>query len=296
MTPIRTRLGAVGVWSMELRTGTDAGARMDAAAELDELGYGTILIPGRDGGDVLDVAAELLRATRRAVVGTGILNIWAHDPADVAATVAGFERDHAGRFLLGLGVSHPVLVDRGDVVRYRRPLTRMRRYLDELAATAEPPDADHIVVAALGPKMLALAGERVAGAHPYLVPVAHTRAAREILGAGPLLAPEQPVVLDADPVRARDRARTYVGRYLEHFPNYVRNLLRHGYTEDDVRDGGSDRLVDDLVAQGDETAVARRVAEHHAAGADHVCVQVVPDDGELPRDAWRRLAPALLRR
>jgi probable F420-dependent oxidoreductase len=291
---LRRALGPVGVWSMQLRTTSDRALRADAAAELDELGYGSIFVPGRDGGDVLDVAAELLAATRRSVVATGILNVWAHEPAEVAAVTATLGRAHPGRFLLGLGVSHPVLVDREDPGRYRRPLAKMRSYLDELGATDEPPAPAGTVLAALGPKMLALAAERTAGAHPYLVPVAHTRAARQILGPGPLLAPELPVVLDADPRRARDRARTYVSRYLETFPNYVDNLLRHGFGEDDVRDGGSDRLIDGLVASGDEAAVAARVAEHHAAGADHVCVQVVPEGDDPPREEWRRLAPALL--
>jgi probable F420-dependent oxidoreductase len=147
------------------------------------------------------------------------------------------------------------------------------------------------VLAALGPKMLDLARERSAGAHPYFVPVAHTRAARERLGPEPLLAPEQAVVLDPDPARARETARAHVTRYLE-LPNYTNNLLRHGFTEDDLRDGGSDRLVEAIVAGGDVDAIARRIREHREAGADHVALQVL-GAGELPRAAWRELAEAL---
>lgn len=288
-----TSLGAVGIWSMGLREHPDPARRAEAAAELEELGYGALFIPGRDGGDVLGAAETLLAATRRVVVATGILNIWAHEPAEVARRRAAIDAEHPGRFLLGLGVSHATLVDRKQPGRYARPLARMRTWLDALDAADPPVPASARVLAALGPRMLALARARSAGAHPFLVTVEHTRRAREILGPDRLLAPEQPVVLEPDPSRARERARAYLRRFLASFPNYVSNFLRLGFGDDDVAGAGSDRLVDAVVAWGDEEAIARRVAEHRAAGADHVCIQVIAGPDELPLEAWRRLAPAL---
>ena len=167
----------------------------------------------------------------------------------------------------------------------------MTEFLDGLDAATPPVPPDGRALAALGPRMLALAAGRTAGAHPYLVTPEHTRQAREILGDGPLLAPEQKAVLETDPARARKLARGALNIYLQ-APNYIANLLRLGFTEDDISQA-SDRLVDSLVVWGDETAIARRVAEHHAAGADHVCVQVVTGEPALPRSEWRTLAPAL---
>lgn len=293
MTP-SGRLGRVGIWSMGLREHADGAAVAEAAAELEALGYSALFIPGRAGGDVLGAAGRLLRATRGVAVATGILNIWMHEPEEVARGRAALASAHPDRFWLGLGVSHAALVNRDAPGRYRRPLSAMRTYLDRLDAAEPPVPRDGRVLAALGPKMLALAGERAAGAHPYLVPVEHTRRARQALGPGPLLAPEQTVLLETDSTRARARAREYLGRYLEHFPNYADNLLSLGFTADDLRGGGSDRLVDAVVAWGDEAAIAARVAEHHRAGADHVCIQVVAEPERLPREEWRRLAPALV--
>jgi probable F420-dependent oxidoreductase len=288
-------IGRVGIWSGELRRHAERGTQgaAEAAAELEELGYGALFIPGSAGGDVLGAAGRLLGATRRAVVATGILNVWMHEPADVAAGRAALAADHPERFLLGLGISHASIVDREREGRYRRPLSTMRAYLDALDGADPPVPAAGRVLAALGPRMLELARDRSAGAHPYFVPVEHTRAARAALGGGPLLAPEQAVLLETDAGRARERARSHLERYLA-LPNYTNNLLRHGLGEDDLRDGGSDRLVDAIVAWGDEEAIAARVRAHHQAGADHVCVQVVGLEGDaLPREEWRRLAPAL---
>lgn len=285
-------IGSVGVWSTQLRWG-DAGEIADAAAELDELGFGALWFPGGAGGDVFGAAQRLLTATQRAVVATGILNLWMHEPDEVAAQHAQLQATHDGRFLLGLGVSHAALIDR-DEKRYRRPLARVRSYLDALDA-AEPrvPERER-VLAALGPKMLALAAERTAGAHPYLVTPEHTRRAREVLGDRALLAPEAKVVLERDATRARAIAREHLAIYLD-LPNYTRNLARLGFTDEDLSDGGSDRLVDAVVAWGDLDTVAARVREHHDAGANHVCVQVLGQDRtSLPRDAWRALAPAVL--
>lgn len=286
-------LGRVGVWSGELRRHEDRGAVVEAAAELEELGYSALFIPGGAGGDVLGAAAELLRATRSVAVATGILNVWMHAPANVAAGVGRLQEDHPGRFALGLGISHAQSVDRDEPGRYRRPLATMRAYLDDLDAAESPVSRERRLLAALGPRMLELARDRSAGSHPYFVPVEHTGVAREALGPRAVLAPEQAVLLETDPVRARERAREHVSVYLA-LPNYTNNLLRVGLTEEDLRDGGSDRLVDAVVAWGDEEAIAERVAAHHEAGADHVCIQVVGGaPGELPREDWRRLAGAL---
>jgi probable F420-dependent oxidoreductase len=226
-------------------------------------------------------------------VAPGILNIWMHDPQDVAVEHARLVREHDDRFLLGLGIGHAPTVNAKEPGLYRKPYSKMRSYLDELDAATPPVPGDERILAALKPRMLELSRDRSIGAHPYFVPVAHTAAARETLGAGPVLAPEQAVVLETDPTRARERARRHMERYLR-LPNYTGNLLRFGFDEDDIAGTGSDRLVDAIVAWGDETAIAERVRAHHDAGADHVCIQVVGvPEGELPLDEWRALAPAL---
>jgi probable F420-dependent oxidoreductase len=285
-----TDVGVLGVWSGELRRHGDAGVIREAAAELEDLGYGALWIPGGTGGDDLFPAVgRLLDATRAVTVSTGVLNVWMHEPADVAREAAALEERHPGRLLVGLGISHAALVDRAEAGRYRKPLSTMRTYLDALDAAEPPLPEERRLLAALGPKMLDLAGTRSAGAHPYFVGVQHTRVARERLGAGPLLAVEQAVVLEPDANAARAAAREHMALYLT-LPNYVNNLLRTGFTAEDLQDGGSDRLVDGIVAWGTEEAVAHRVAEHREAGADHVCLQVLGHAPGLPLDAWRRLA------
>jgi probable F420-dependent oxidoreductase len=247
------------------------------------------------GGDVLGAVEHLLAATRSVSVATGILNVWMHDPASVATGWGEIEQRWPGRFALGLGSSHAPIVDAGHPGRYRRPVGTMRTYLDALDASRPQVPAGARFLAALGPRMLELARERTGGAHPYLAPPEHTRRAREILGPGRVLAPEQAVLLEPDPDRGRERAGRFVADYLR-LPNYVAHLRRLGYGEDDLAGGGSDRLVRDLVVWGDERAIAARVAAHHDAGADHVCIHVIgARDEVLPRDQWRRLAPALLR-
>ncbi len=285
-------LGQVGIWSTALRYG-DRGEARDAAAELETLGFGALWLPGGTGGDIFEAVSALLDATRTVALATGILNLWMHDSAEVATTHAGITDEHSDRFLLGVGVSHAPLVDADHPGRYARPLDATRRYLDALDAATPPVPVAERALAALGPKMLTLARDRTAGAHPYLVPPEHTRQARAVLGAGPLLAPEQSAVLESDPATAREVARRHLSIYLQ-LPNYVNNLRRLGFTEEDVAAPGSDRLVDGIVARGDVGAIARRVQEHRDAGADHVCVQVLaPDPRVLPRDAWRELGPAL---
>ena len=285
-------LGKVGIWSRELRYNPDRGARAAAAAELEDLGYSAIFIPDV-GGDVLGAAAQLLAATRRIPVATGVLNIWMHDPAEAASGRANLVERFGPRFLLGLGSSHAPLVEAARRVPYTRPFSRMQQYLDALDTADAPVPAAERMLAALGPRMLSLARARAGAAHPYLVPPEHTAMARRALGPGVVLAPEQAVLLDADPRRSRERARAFVSDYLA-LPNYVRNLRRLGFAEDDFRGGGSDRLVDALVARGDEAAIAARVRAHHDAGADHVCIYVFGGASEtLQLEAWRHLAPVL---
>jgi probable F420-dependent oxidoreductase len=278
-------LGRVGIWSIGLRFHPDAGEIAEAAAELEELGFGALFTPGGVGGeDVFPSMGRLLAATRWVPVVSGIVNVWMHSPEETAAAFAGLEREHPGRFQLGLGISHSDLV-----AGYSHPLAAMNAYLDGLDAVPR----ERRLIAALGPRMLDLARDRSAGTHPYFVPVEHTRFARERLGPDAVIAVEQAVLLETDPAVARTRAREHMAGYLAR-PNYTDNLARLGFGEDDRRGGGSDRLVDAIVAWGDEQAVAERVAAHHAAGADHVCVQVVGGvEHGLPREQWRRLAAVL---
>jgi probable F420-dependent oxidoreductase len=283
-----TPAGKIGVWSPQLREG-DAHEVAAAAAELEELGYGAIWVPGREHDDLEERLRLLLAATERILVATGIVSIWTHPADATAALQARLTFEFPGRFLLGLGVSHAPAV--GE--RYRRPLTEMTRYLDVLDAADPPVPRTERVLAALAPRMLALARERARGSHPYLVTPEHTRTAREALGPDALLAPEQTVVLEEDADTARAVARQWLARYLQ-LPNYTDNWLRTGFDRADIEDGGSDRLVDALVAWGDFDAIGARVGAQRAAGADHVALQVVTaDPARLPREQWRRLAGAL---
>jgi len=285
-------LDGVGIWSLQLRFG-DPGAAAEAAAELDELGYRALWVPD-SGGPVFEALANLLGATRRTVIATGILNLWMHEPAFVASSRAALAEKFGERLLLGIGVSHARLVDRKEQGRYRQPVRAMTAFLDEIDVAVPPVPVADRVLAALGPKMLELARTRARGAHPYLVTPEHTAIARTTLGVGPLLAPEQAVVLTDDRAAGLLVARKFLAGYLE-LPNYANSLRRLGFTEDDIT-GVSDRLVDATIAIGDEAAIAKRVGEHRAAGADHVCVQVINADNSfsLPTEEWRRLAPALL--
>jgi probable F420-dependent oxidoreductase len=286
------QLGEIGIWARELRAG-DEGARREAAAQLEEMGFGTLWFPGGHDDDSLACARVVLDATQRVNVATGITNIWTEEPAGVAAARAELVGTYGRRFLLGVGISHRAPMDRIREGMYRKPYSAMVAYLDELDAAPEPPPHDEIVIAALGPRMLRLCAERAAGTHPYLSTPEHTRVARETVGPDKHVAPEQGVVLESDPERARALARGFIERYLT-LPNYFNNWLRHGYTEDDLRDGGSDRLVDGLIAWGTDEQIAARVREHLDAGADHVCLQVIHDGDGPPVEGWRRMADALL--
>jgi probable F420-dependent oxidoreductase len=219
------------------------------------------------------------------------LNLWMHPAAESAAAHARLRSSYGDRFLMGIGVSHSALIDAKEPGRYRRPLEAMRSYLDGLDSAEPPVDRSRRVLAALGPKMLELARDRAAGCHPYNVTAEHTASCRRALGAGALVLPELAVALTTDAEEARRLGRAHLAAYLG-LPNYANNLRRLGFGDEDLSDGGSDRLVDALVAWGDVEQIAARVQEHRDAGADHVCIQALVDDG-FPWDAWRELAPAL---
>jgi probable F420-dependent oxidoreductase len=281
-------LGPVGVWwSGSWQVHDDPG--LDAATELETLGYGALWSSGGFNPGLAPHFERLLGSTRHVAVASGIVSVWAGTPEDVGPAVAALEVTFPGRFLLGIGASHaPIVKD------YTRPYSQVVAYLDALDALETPVRPDRRVLAALGPRMLELAAARTAGAHPYFVPVAHTARARGILGPGPLLAPEVAVVLDTDPVRARELARRYAAIYLD-LPNYTENLRTLGYGDEDIEGGGSDRLIDAVIGWGDTDAVASRIHEHLDAGADHVCIQVVADHQAFPLAEYRRLAAALQR-
>ncbi|MGC5163330.1 TIGR03620 family F420-dependent LLM class oxidoreductase [Rhodococcus sp. DT1] len=275
-------------------SGKTREAALDAARELDDLGYERLWTSGGFGEGVPPVYGEVLNATTRLGVASGIVSIWHAEPADVAATVARFEEEHPGRFLLGVGTSHAPVVDAKAAHTYTKPYSHMVEYLDALDAAQPPVPAERRVLAALGPRMLALSAARAAGAHPYFVPAEHTAQAREILGAGPLLAPEVAVVLESDEDTARGIAREYMRGYLS-LPNYSNNLLRLGYTEDDVAGGGSHRLMDALIPWGDLDRVVAGIDKHYRAGADEVAIQVLTaDPNAFPAADYRELAAALI--
>ena len=286
---VRSRLGKVGVWSRTPYFGpADTATSMAAAAE--KLGYPAFWIPGFDGGHIFERCGMALAASSKLIIATSIINIWRHEPAEAAQIANKLRADSGARFLLGLGGSHKGLI--GDEYDKISPIAKMRNYLDDLDAAGLPPEAR--LLGAFGPKMLQLSGERSIGGHPYLVPPEHTAAAREVLGEGPLLMPEQAVILESDPVKARAIAREFVPLYLG-APNYANNMFRLGYNEEDfAAEGGdvSDRLIDALVAWGDPEAIAARIRAHLDAGADHVGVQSWGPKPEV--DVWRELAPVLL--
>lgn len=293
-------LGRTGIWTFDL-DGSPAGLVREAAAEIEELGYGAIWYGEALGRETFGNAWLLLSATRRLTVASGIANISLRDPVAAATAERALGEAFPGRYLLGLGghrvddTIHPM--DGYPMPAVGRAVATMSAYLDAMDAVPNhgpvPDPAPRRVLAALGPKMLALAAARTWGAHPYFVPVAHTARAREIMGQNAFLGVEQAVVLDTDLARAREVARAHVGGYLA-APHQVANLRRMGFGDADIADGPSDRLVDAIVAYGDTDVIAERVRAHHDAGADHVCVQVLTArTGELPRAEWRALAPAL---
>jgi probable F420-dependent oxidoreductase len=290
-------LGKIGIWTAQFENHPAAKVQ-EAARELEELGYGAIWFGEAVGREALTHAGLLLAGTRRIVIATGIANIYGRDPVAMACGQKTLTEAYPDRFVLGLGVSHAPLVEQLRGHQYEKPVPRMRAYLDamdEATYRSVPPSSKPVrVLAALRPKMLELAAARTDGAHPYNVNPEHTARARKILGAGRLLCPEQTVLFETDPAKARKMGREFLDLYLK-LPNYTNNFLWLGFDENDFRNGGSDRLIDAVVAWGDLNAIRDRIREHHAAGADHVCVQVLAaDPRELPLREWRELASALL--
>jgi len=269
-------LGRIGIWRHP------SGLTPEVVAEVEALGYGAIWVGGSPGGD-LGVVENLLDTTDHIAVATGIVNVWKDDAATIGADYHRITATHPGRFLLGLGIGHPEAT-----AEYRRPYATLVSYLDELDDLEVP--AEGRALAALGPRFLRLAADRSAGAHPYLVTPEHTRRARQILGDGPLLAPEQKVVLETDPDRARAIGRPSVQHPYLGLTNYVDNLRRLGWSDADFADGGSDALIDALVVHGDGEGLGRGLTAHLDAGADHVAVQVLGPD---PLPALRALAGSL---
>ncbi|MEE8407727.1 MAG: TIGR03620 family F420-dependent LLM class oxidoreductase [Acidimicrobiia bacterium] len=288
-------IGRVGLWTFLLDEHPTSRVR-ELAQEIEEMGWPTLWRPESTGRDVLVSSSVLLDTTTRLVVASGIAQIYARHPVTAAAAQKTLFEAHQGRFLLGLGVAHAPSVEGIRKLEYRTPYTDMVAYLKAMKEApynaVEPATKPPTVLAALGPRMLKLSAEAADGAHPYFTPPEHTATARDILGQGPLLAPEQMVVIDSNRERARSVARTNMARYLK-LPNYTNNLLRCGFTQTDI-DDMTDRLVDGIVACGDIDVTVERVQQHLDAGADHVCIQVLvaENDLDITIDHWRLLADA----
>jgi probable F420-dependent oxidoreductase len=274
-------LGTIGVWTRYRDLGEENAA--EAAGLVEELGYGAFWL---GGSPRLPSVRPLLEATETLVVATGIVNGWAYDPAQLAAEYTMLAQDFPDRLLVGIGIGHPEATS-----DYARPLSAMRTFLDDLDRADTPLPRDRRCLAALAPKMLTLSAERSLGAIPYFVPIAHTKAARAQLGADPLLAPEVAFVFDGDADRARDKARAYARTYLG-LSNYTNNLLRHGFSDEDLADGGSDRLIDAVIPHGSADEIAATVRAHLDAGANHVTLQAIGEPG-IPRQGWTALAEAM---
>ena len=294
---LSARLGRVGVWSFALQrqAAADAGASM---REYERLGFPAVWMPESVGSkDVMAHAALLLGASEKAIVAPGIASIYARDPMAMANGAKALGEAYPGRFVLGIGVSHaPSVKVRGS--DYGKPIETMTAYLDAMDAASyagpEPTEAVPLVLAALGPRMLELAAARTDGAHPYFVPVEHTPIARQSLGSEPCLAVEQTAVLSTDPDEARRIGRAFARHYLA-LPNYANNLRRLGWSDEDIANDGSDRMIDAVVAWGDVDAIVARVKAHLDGGADHVCVQLRVDSSADPALAgYAELASALL--
>jgi probable F420-dependent oxidoreductase len=274
-------LGNFGLWTSYRAIGEDNAA--EAAALAERLGYGTFWLGGSPNPARV---TPLLAATERLTAATGIVNVWQSEPQTVAAERAQLVTNFPDRFMLGIGIGHPEATS-----DYKHPLTAMRNFLDGLDAAQRPVPPEERCLAALGPKMLDLSRERAAGTHTYFVSPEHTRFARERVGPDKLVAPEMACVLDTDVEGARVKAREYAKTYLG-LSNYTNNLLRFGFTEADIADGGSDRLIDVIIPHGSAEEIAAAAREHLDAGADHVCLQTVGVTG-VPVDEWTALAAAL---
>jgi len=289
---LRSRLGRVGIWMPPPAwIGADPGA---TAVAIERAGFTSVWIGGGNATpDALELLKPLLAETSKLVVATGIVNIWAWEAGRLRSDAAALAREFPGRFVLGLGVSHaPLVTQLGHT--YERPLAKMEKFLDELDHPAEhgaDSELPPVVLAALGPRMLTLSAERTAGAHPYFTPPEHTAYARKVLGAAPLLIPEQAVSLATDHGEGRAAGRAYAERYLR-MPNYTRNLRRFGFGADDLEGGGSDRLISAVIPSG-AAAVAERVRAHVDAGADHVLVQPLEASGTFAAGQVDDLAAAM---
>ena len=291
----RLNLGKIGIWTWTLDAQPMPAAR-EAVQEIEELGFKTVWIPEAVGREPFAHAGILLSATKQLILATGIASMYARTAATMQSGQKTLTSAFPDRFLLGIGASHGHMVKSLHKTAYVKPYSAMVEYLDAmdggLFMAAEPTTPTHRVLAALGPKMLKLAGERADGAHPYFTTPQHTAVAREILGGEPTLAPEQAVILETDPTKARAIARSYMGTYTR-LPNYANNLLREGFTEDDIKNQ-SDKLVDAICAWGTLDTVRGRIQEHLDAGASHVSVQVLTEGlVELPKVQWRELATLL---
>lgn len=291
------QLGRIGIWTRALEN-LPAAKAQETAHELEELGYGALWFGEALGREVLTNAGMLLAGTKRIVISTGIANIYARDAVAMASGQKTLAEAYPNRFLLGLGVSHIPLVEQLRGHRYEKPVATMRAYLEAMDRAPynapRPSGQPARVLAALGPKMLELSRDCANGAHPYNVNPEHTAQARTILGPEPYLCPEQGVVLETNADKARAIGRAFLGFYLT-LPNYTNNFLRLGFTESDFKDGGTNRLIDSIVAWGDLDAIRKRVKEHHDAGADHVCIQVLTADEKTPpMREWKELAAVLL--
>jgi len=277
--------GTLGVW---LRRQMGPERLVALAREAEELGYDTVWISGGGTPGVFDLVADVLSGTSRVKVATGIANIWVETPQSVTEAWHRLEDTHPGRAYVGLGISHSRLVDGMPGQTYAKPLARTTSYLDELDALPDALPADRRLLAALGPRMCALAAERSLGTHPYLVTTSNTAAARAGVGGEAVVAPELGVVLDPDLGSARAQARSALSYYLD-LPTYSNNWMRSGFTQADIENGGSDALFDEVVALGSLEQVEARIAAHRAAGADHVCIQALGERD--PLEIFRVLAP-----
>jgi len=289
-------VGKLGVWAG--LDGMTAANALAFARRTEKRGYGALWTPESRGRNVLVNAAWLLAGTSKLIIASGIANIYARDAMAMANAQRGLNEQSANRFLLGIGVSHKPMVSNLRGHTYGRPVATMRAYLKAMRAApfqAPLPSAPpRTVLAALGPKMLALAAEMTDGAHPYCVTPEHTAAARRILGPGKLLCPELMVLLETDPAKARAAARAALSTYIQ-LENYAANWRRLGFTDSDLAAGGSNRFIDANVAWGDESAIRKRIQQFWDAGADHVCIQSIDPSGSrttIDERIFDLLAPA----
>jgi probable F420-dependent oxidoreductase len=276
------------VWTTELRFG-DSAESSEAAAELDDLGFGAVWLPGLDGAGILEAVERQLRATKRIAVATGVIGIWGHDADRLAADHARLQADYGHRFLLGLGISNAEAAQGIGGRDNFRPIADMSAYLDALDEAQPRVEVADRILAAMGPQMVDLAARRSLGTHPFLVTPDYCAKTRSVIGKDNLLAPYVPVVLTSD----RDDAHAAAGQWLGQFigmPSYNSSLRTQGFTDADLTDGPSERLIDAVTAWGDLDAIAERAAAYHDAGANHLALHVLGATTDYPRRQWRELA------